>query len=177
MWTWYASRAAGVVSMVMLTATLLLGIVGVAGAATARWPRFVLGRLHRDLSLLAVSFVGLHVLTAVLDGYVPIRWVDVVLPFTAQWQPFWLGLGAIALDLFLAVSVTSLVRGRLTLGFWRGAHLAAYACWTAGVAHGLGLGGADSTTGWVLGLTVACVLAVIAGLAWRVALVRQGIMR
>jgi len=169
MWTWYASRAAGLVSMVLLTATLLLGVSGVARAATVRWPRFALARLHRDLSLLAVSFVTLHVLTAVLDGYVDIRWLDVVLPFTAAWQPLWLGLGAVALDLFTAVTVTSLIRGHLALGPWRVVHLTAYLCWTAAVVHGVGAGGRDSTTGWVLVLTVACVLAVIAGLAWRIA--------
>ncbi|MFC7660371.1 hypothetical protein ACFQV8_33835 [Pseudonocardia benzenivorans] len=80
MWTWYASRAAGLVVLVLLTTTLLLGISGVARAATTRWPRFALGRLHRNVSLLAIVFLAVHVATAVLDGYVPIRWLDVVLP-------------------------------------------------------------------------------------------------
>ncbi|MCU1625284.1 MAG: Ferric reductase domain protein transrane component domain protein [Pseudonocardia sp.] len=167
MWTWYASRGAGLVSIVLLTATMLLGISGIARAASARWPRFALSRLHRNLSMLAVAFVALHVATAVLDGYVAIRWIDVVVPFLGTYEPFWLGLGAVALDLLAAVVVTSLLRTRMGLRAWRAVHFCAYVCWPVAVVHGLGLGGADSTTGWVLALTLTCVAAVIAGLIWR----------
>lgn len=167
MWTWYASRAAGLVSLVLLTGSLLLGIGGVTRAATARWPRFAVQRLHRDLSMLAVSFVALHVLTAVLDGYVPIAWLDVVLPFTSAYEPWWLGLGTVALDLLLAVLVTSLLRVRFGLRTWRAVHRAAYACWPVAVLHGIGLGGTDTTTWWVLTLTLACIAAVGVGLVRR----------
>jgi predicted ferric reductase len=167
MWTWYASRGAGLVSLVLLTVTLLLGISGVARVATARWPRFALAQLHRNLSLLAVAFVAAHVLTAVLDGYVDIGWVDVVVPFGAGYEPFWLGLGAVALDLFAAMVVTSVLRARLALRTWRVVHLAAYACWPLAVTHGLGIGGIDSTTGWVLAVTLSCIAAVTVGLVWR----------
>ena len=167
MWTWYASRAAGLVSLVLLTTTLVLGVSGVARAATTAWPRFTLARLHRNVSLLAVVFVAVHVTTAVLDGYVPIRWVDVVVPFVSGYQPFWLGLGAVALDLLVALVVTSLVRSRIGLRTWRAVHAAAYACWPIAVVHGLGIGGADTTTGWVLVLTLGCVAAAAAWLLWR----------
>ncbi|MCE3554206.1 ferric reductase-like transmembrane domain-containing protein [Pseudonocardia sp. RS11V-5] len=167
MWTWYASRGAGIVSLVLLTTTLLLGISGVARVATARWPRFALARLHRNLALLAVAFVAAHVLTAVLDGYVDLTWLDAVVPFGAGYEPFWLGLGALALDLLAALILTSLLRARLGLRAWRVVHLTAYACWPLAVVHGLGIGGADSTTGWVLAVTLSCVAAVVAGLVWR----------
>ncbi|MEU8495083.1 ferric reductase-like transmembrane domain-containing protein [Pseudonocardia alni] len=165
MWTWYASRAAGIVSLLLLTGTLLLGIGGVTRATTTRWPRFAVGRLHRNTSMLAVAFVALHVLTAVLDGYVPIAWLDVLVPFTSAFQPFWLGLGAIALDLLLALIITSLLRARIGLRTWRAVHWAAYACWPIAVLHGIGLG--DTTTWWVLTLTLGCVAAVGIGLVRR----------
>ncbi|GAY08353.1 hypothetical protein TOK_1910 [Pseudonocardia sp. N23] len=167
MWTWYASRAAGLVSLVLLTTTLLLGVSGIARAATTRWPRFALNRLHRNVSLVAVVFVALHVVTAVLDGYVPIRWIDVVVPFISAYEPFWIGLGAATLDLLLALVVTSLLRTRIGLRAWRGIHFAAYACWPLAVVHGLGIGGADSTTGWVLVLTLGCVALAAIALLWR----------
>ncbi|MCF7548637.1 ferric reductase-like transmembrane domain-containing protein [Pseudonocardia sp. WMMC193] len=167
MWTWYASRAAGLVSLVLLSGSVLLGIGGVTRAASARWRRFAVQRLHRNLSMLAVAFVALHVLTAVLDGYVPIAWLDVLLPFTSAYEPWWLGLGTVALDLLLAVLVTSLLRVRLGLRAWRAVHRAAYVCWPVAVLHGIGLGGADTTTWWVLALTLACVAAVGVGLVRR----------
>jgi predicted ferric reductase len=167
MWSWYASRAAGLVSLVLLTTTLVLGISGIARAATARWPRFALARLHRNASLLAVAFVAFHVVTAVLDGYVPIRWVDVVVPFISGYQAFWLGLGAAAFDLLAALILTSLLRARIGLRTWRVVHMAAYACWPLAVVHGLGIGGSDTTTGWILVLTLCCFAAATAALLWR----------
>jgi len=174
MWTWYASRAAGLVSLVLLTGTLLLGIAGVSRAASERWPRFAVGRLHRNLSLLAVAFVALHVVTAVLDGYVSLSWLDVVVPFGSAYEPFWTGLGAVAVDLLLAVIVTSLLRVRIGLRAWRVLHLTTYACWPLAVVHGLGLGGVDSTTAWTLALTLGCVTAVGVGLVVRT---RRGVPR
>jgi sulfoxide reductase heme-binding subunit YedZ len=167
MWLWYASRATGLISLVVLTAVVLLGISGVARLDTAAWPRFAVARLHRNISLLVVVFLAVHIATAVLDGYVDIRWLDVVVPFTGSYQPLWLGLGAVALDLLVALVVTSLLRVRLGLRGWRSVHWAAYACWPAAVVHGFGIGGKDSTTGWVLGLTLGCVGAVCLGLGWR----------
>ena len=160
MWLWYASRATGLISLVLLTAVVLLGIGGVSRLDAAAFPRFAVARLHRNLSLLVVAFLAVHIPTAVLDGYVDIRWLDVVLPFAGTYQPFWLGLGAVALDLLVALVVTSLLRVRLGLRAWRAVHWAAYVCWPVAVAHGFGIGGKDSTTGWVLALTIGCVAAV-----------------
>lgn len=167
MWFWYASRATGLISQVLLTAALVLGICGAARLDTAPWPRFAVARLHRNVSLLVVAFLAVHIATAVLDGYVDIRWLDVVVPFTGDYEPFWLGLGAVALDLLAALVVTSLLRVRLGLRAWRAVHWAAYACWPVAVVHGFGIGGKDSTTGWVLGLTLGCVGAVGVSLVWR----------
>jgi predicted ferric reductase len=167
MWLWYASRATGLISLLVLTAVVLLGISGVARLDTAAWPRFAVARLHRNMSLLILVFLAVHIASAVLDGYVDIRWLDVVVPFTGSYQPLWLGLGAVALDLLVALVVTSLLRVRLGLRAWRGVHRAAYACWPTAVVHGFGIGGKDSTTGWVLGLTLGCVGAVCLGLGWR----------
>jgi predicted ferric reductase len=167
MWLWYASRAAGLVSLVLLTAVLVLGISGVTRFATATWPRFAVARLHRNLSLLVLVFLGVHIATAVLDGYVDIRWLDVLVPFAGRYEPFWLGLGAVALELLVAMVVTSLLRVRIGLRAWRAVHWAAYACWPLAVAHGLGIGGKDSSTGWILALTLGCVGAAGAGMVWR----------
>ena len=166
MWTWYIARATGLVALVLLTATLLLGIAGVTRWATARWPRFALGRLHRDVSLLAVVFLVLHVVTVVVDGYVDVGWIDALVPFVAGYHPFWTGLGTAAGDLVLALIVTSLLRARIGLRTWRAVHWGAYLAWPLAVIHGLGVG-TDSTTGWVLAVTLGCVAIAAAALVWR----------
>ena len=83
-----------------------------AGAAP-RWPRFVVGGLHRNLTLLAIAFVAVHVVTTVADGYAPIGLRDAFIPFVSPYRPVWLGLGAVAFDLLLALVVTSLLRARI----------------------------------------------------------------
>ena len=94
------------------------------GRVRARWPRFTLHALHRNLSLLTLVFLAVHVASAIIDPYAGIAWLDVVVPFVSTYHPFWLGLGAVALDLILAVVVTSLLR--LRMAAWRAVHLSAY---------------------------------------------------
>jgi predicted ferric reductase len=163
---WYLARGSGVVSLVLLTATVVGGITTSARWATTHWPRFVVAGLHRNVSLLAVMFLGLHIATTVVDGYVPIRWRDVVVPFGSVYRPAWLGLGAVAFDLLIAVLVTSLLRSRLGHRLWRAVHWLAYACWPVAVAHGLGTG-SDSRQPWMLLTDGLAIGAVVTAAWWR----------
>lgn len=164
---WYATRAAGLVTLLLLTVSVLLGILTSGRFASGAWPRFLTLGLHRNVSLLAAVFLALHVATTVLDTFVSIPLTSAFIPFVSPYRPFWLGLGAVALDLLIALVATSLIRNRLGLRAWRGVHWAAYVCWPVALAHGLGTG-TDRRTIWVLTLTAACVAAVAAAAAWRV---------
>ncbi|BCJ34199.1 ferric reductase [Actinocatenispora thailandica] len=158
---WYAARGTGVVALLLLTATMVLGLLGSMRSGSVNWPRFVVGGLHRNLSLLAVSFVGVHVASSVVDTYAGIGWWDAVLPFGSVYRPFWLGLGAVAFDLMLALIVTSLLRGRIRYRWWRAVHWLSYACWPFAIVHAWGTG-TDAGGGWVLALTLGCLAAVAA---------------
>lgn len=166
---WYLTRATGVVALVLLTAVLVLGLMGpMRLAPNPRWPRFAVESLHRDLSLMAVALIVVHVVTTVLDGFAPITLVDAVIPFRSAYRPLWLGLGALAFDLILALVITSLVRRRLGYRAWRGVHWLAYACWPVALLHGLGTG-SDAKQLWALVVCALCVGAV----SWAV-IVRLG---
>ena len=102
-----------------------------------RWPRFATTFLHRNISMLAVVFLVAHVATVVLDGFAPIGWKDAVVPFASAYRPLWLGFGAVAFDLVLALVVTSLLRNRIGPRTWRLVHWLAYVCWPFAVVHGL----------------------------------------
>ena len=131
---WYLTRGSGVVTLVLLTASICLGIAGAVRLRTRRLPRFTVAALHRNLTLLAVVFLGIHVATTLADGYTPIGWKDAFVPFLSPYRPFWLGLGALALDLLLALVITSLLRARFGLRTWRLVHWLAYACWPLALA-------------------------------------------
>ncbi|MGH8835884.1 MAG: ferric reductase-like transmembrane domain-containing protein [Actinomycetes bacterium] len=168
---WYATRASGLVTMLMLTLSVVLGVLTVTRFQTLRWPRFVTLGLHRNVSLLVVVFLGLHIVSTVLDSYTSIALADAFIPFLASYRPLWLGLGAVGCDLLIALLITSLIRPRIGVRVWRVLHWLAYACWPAAIAHGLGAG-TDSGRTWVLALTVGCVAAV--GVAVMVRLVTAG---
>ena len=165
---WYLTRATGAVALVLLTLSLVLGVVNVRRFASSRLPRFVLDGWHRTSSLLVCVLLAVHIGTSVLDGYAPIRLADVVIPFGGAYRPLWLGLGALAFDLLLALIVTSLLRARLGVRAWRAVHWLAYACWPVALLHGLGTG-SDVRAGWLTWVSAACVAAVIVAIAVRVA--------
>src|SRR6516165_1176178 len=164
---WYATRATGLMALVLLTLTMVLGITTTTRARARHWPGFAQQELHRRISILSVVFLGIHVLTSVLDTFVSISWAAVFVPFTSRYQGLWVGVGAVALDLMIAVFVTSLLRERMRPATWRAVHWLAYLSWRVALAHTFGMG-TDAGEGWVIVLGVACTLAVAAALGWRV---------
>lgn len=165
---WYLTRSAGVVATLLLTASVVLGIVDFSRWRSDRWPRFVTDTLHRNVSMLALVMVVVHVITTVADGFAPIGFQDAIIPFLSPYRPLWLGLGALAFDTLLAVAVTSLLRKQLGYRTWRGVHWAAYACWPLAIFHGLGTG-TDASSTWMLALSAICLAAVLMAIGWRVA--------
>ena len=165
---WYLTRATGLVSLILLSATVVLGTVASVGWTSDRWPRFLSQSLHRNLSLLCVVLIGVHVVTTVGDGYVPIGLADAVIPFRSPYRPIWVGLGAVAFDMLLAVAITSALRRRIGVAAWRGVHWLAYACWPIAVLHGLG-SGSDARLPGAQVVFVLCIAAVAAAVAWRLA--------
>jgi DMSO/TMAO reductase YedYZ heme-binding membrane subunit len=163
---WYLTRGTGTIATVLLTLSVVFGVANVRRLRTPSVPRFVFDAVHRNVSLLAVAFVVVHILTSVLDSFAPIRLIDAVIPFVSSYRPLWLGLGTVAFDLLLAVTITSLVRRRLGYRSWRVVHWAAYACWPIALLHGLGTG-SDTKTGWMLAIVAGCVVVVVAAVVSR----------
>jgi len=165
---WYLTRSTGAVTLILLTITLALGVADVTRFSSARWPRFVIDSLHRNVSLLAVLFLAIHVLTSILDGFAQIQPIDAVIPFVGSYRPLWLGLGAVALDLMLAVVLTSMLRRRMGYATWRTTHWLAYACWPIALLHGLGTG-SDVQSSWLLYLSLGCLALVLTAVLARLA--------
>jgi hypothetical protein len=163
---WYLTRSTGLVALVLLTATVVLGVVASVGWTSERWPRFLSQDVHRNLSLLCVGFVAIHVVTTVSDGYVPIGFADAFIPFLTPYRPLYVGLGALTFDLLLAVLVTSALRHKIGFASWRFVHWLAYLSWPIALFHSLG-SGTDSPLPLVLLLDAVCAVAVFAVVFWR----------
>ncbi len=165
---WFLTRGTGIVALLLLTAVVLLGVSGATRWRSERLPRFVVAGLHRNLTLLSLAFIVAHVLTTVADGFAPIGLKDAVVPFTSPYRPLWLGLGAVAFDLLLALTATSLLRARIGLRTWRAVHWLAYAAWPVALVHSLG-SGSDARVGWFELLGAACTVMVAAAVLRRLA--------
>lgn len=163
---WYLTRGTGVVSLALLTVVVVLGVLTRGGVRAARLPRFVVSGLHRNASLLAVAFLGVHIATSVADPYAPIRLADAVVPFGSAYRPVWLGLGALALDLLAAIGLTTLIRRRIGRRLWRAVHWLAYAAWPVAVVHALGTG-SDARQPWLLAVVAMSVVSVVWAALWR----------
>jgi methionine sulfoxide reductase heme-binding subunit len=164
---WYASRATGVVALLLLSAVMILGILVNRQGRLPGLPRFGATSLHRSVSLLSVLFVAVHVITAIADPFVTIGLAAAVIPFASAYQPMWIGLGAVSLDLIIVLIITSLARARIGRRTWRGVHWLAYASWPVAFAHSIG-SSTDLRSGGLLALAVGCALAVGGAVLWRV---------
>ena len=165
--TWYLMRSSGVVALVLLTAVFVLGIATNRRWRPARAARVVTVSLHRTISLLAVAFLGVHVLTAVVDPYAVVGAAAVIVPFTAGRSAFWVGLGALSLDLVAALIVSSLLRARVPPRLWRGIHWFAYLAWPLALVHSFGTG-TDASSPWLDVTGAVCIAAVVGSALWRI---------
>jgi sulfoxide reductase heme-binding subunit YedZ len=153
---WDLMRASGVVSQLLLTAVSALGMATVSRWRPGRVQRFVTLGLHRNIALLAVVFLAVHVGTSVIDPQATVSVVSAILPLPSDRYAIWLGLAALALDLVIALVVTSLLRHRLPLRLWRAVHWLAYLAWPVALAHGAGMG-TDAGAGWMLVVDGICI--------------------
>jgi sulfoxide reductase heme-binding subunit YedZ len=164
---WYFGRGTGVVSLVLLSIVVALGVGARSGRTAFGLPRFAVNLLHRNAALLAVILLAGHVVGLYFDPYAQLRYFDLVVPFLGQYRPFWLGLGTLAFDLVLALIATSLLRHRLGVRTWRIVHWLAYLCWPVAVLHGWQTG-SDGATWWLRTVLALCAALVGAAVAWRV---------
>lgn len=165
-WYWYATRGLGIATLIVLTGTVVLGIVTAVRWSGQATPGFVVHDLHRNLSLLAISLLAAHIVTTVLDPYAHISARDVIIPVGAAYRPVWLGLGVAAMEVMVGVAATSILRDRIGPRLWRLIHWGAYATWPLALVHGLGTG-SDAQAPWFIAVDASCVAAVLLALVSR----------
>jgi len=106
---WYTTRGAGAVSLVLLSVVVVLGLLARLRFESQGWPRFLSAAVHGDLALMTLAFLLLHIVTAVVDPFTHLGLAALV-PFGSYYKTLWLGLGAVAFELLLAIVATSLLR-------------------------------------------------------------------
>lgn len=165
---WYVTRSSAIIAFVLLTVALAFGVAATQRSmASPAWPRFATQTLHRNVSLLGLAFIAVHVVTTIVDGYVSVSWWSVVVPGASAYKTFSVALGTIAFDLALVVSGTSLIRLSMNARLWRRIHWSAYALWPLALLHFLltGTDAAHGRFGMWLGIGCAVVVLLAAGIS------------
>ena len=168
-WTWLLIRATGITAWGLLTAVVVWGILlktRLLGKLATPQGLLV---MHRWLSALALGFLALHLGLLLIDPVVHFTPVQILVPFTAPWEPLAVGLGTIALWMLIPVSVVGRIRQRLGKAgntWFRRTHLIAYAAWPVATAHYV-LAGTDALTQWSIGLLIAATTLIVLALLVR----------
>lgn len=162
---WYLDRSAGEVSLLLLSAVVVVGVL--RAAMPAALPVFLEG-LHVRLAAVACVFAVVHAASAVIDPFAHLGPRDALLPFTSAYRPAWLGLGVVSVYLYAAVALSSWPARKLPRHAWTWLHRLMYAGWLCALLHALGTG-SDTTNRLFLLLDLAAVGGVLSAfLAYRV---------
>jgi sulfoxide reductase heme-binding subunit YedZ len=155
---WYFARSAGVVAYLLLSSSVLLGVL-LAGRTRLTWPRFAVEEVHRFLAILTGVFIVLHGGSLLLDRVVPIGLGGELVPFTSPYRPFAVGLGVTAMELIAAVGISNALRGRIPHAAWRKLHYLTLPAWLLASLHGV-LAGTDAGDPWFAGIAAGSFAAV-----------------
>ena len=150
---WLASRALGIVAIVLLSLSVSLGLA--MSGRLLRRPGLPaqLKRYHEASTLVTLGLIAAHGGVLLLDGYLRPSVAEVTLPFALGYRPFWTGLGVIGGWLALILAGSFYVRRWIGVKTWRWLHRWTLGVWALGLAHTLG-SGTDAGAPWLIALLV-----------------------
>ena len=163
---WYTTRATGMVALILFTLVVTLGMLVANRIGGTVVGRFEINELHRSVSMVALVFLVIHILTTMLDSFVATGWFSAVIPFVSHYRRLPVAIGAVAFDLILAVWVSSLLKVRLKNATWRYIHWLSWLAFAGAIAHAY-LTGTDAKNGAGLLVVALCALIVLGTATWR----------
>lgn len=163
--TWDVARAGGVTAYILLTLAVAVGLALTLHWQSNRWPRLINSELHNFLTLLALVFVGVHVLAVWVDPFTHFGWNEMLVPLASHYRPVWMAFGIVGLYLGLAIGLSTWLRSSIGYAWWRRLHVLTLALYALVTVHGIATG-SDTRTWWGIALYVTSV-ALVGGLTWR----------
>jgi sulfoxide reductase heme-binding subunit YedZ len=145
---WLASRASGLVALVLITLSVGLGLA-LAGRVTKRpgLPRS-LNALHEQTAIAALVAIAVHGLTLLGDPWLNPGPTGIAVPFAMAYRSLWTGLGIVGGYMAAILGLSFYIRRRIGPKLWRRAHKLMIVVWGLAVAHTLGAG-TDASTPWL----------------------------
>lgn len=142
---WYFSRASGIVSYLMLTVSVMWGLVLSTKISKEYTPAPAVLALHNAVSWSAVGIGAMHGFALMFDSYMTYDLFDILIPFTGPYKPLWVGLGTVSLYIMLVASASFAWKDWLGQRMWRMIHYSTFGMYGLVTLHGL-MAGTDSWT-------------------------------
>jgi sulfoxide reductase heme-binding subunit YedZ len=165
---WFFARAAGFTSLLILTASVCLGILLTLRVRSRNWPLFLSDELHAYTAVVFFVFVTLHVVTVLIDPFTRFGLADVLVPFATSYRTVWMGLGILSLELSLALGLSVYIRRWIGYRAWRVLHYGTYSILPMALVHGMATG-TDTSSSWGIAVYGVCIIAVLAVIGLRLA--------
>jgi sulfoxide reductase heme-binding subunit YedZ len=163
---WILARASGLTAYVLLTLSVLAGLVLKSRPLGARLRAAAVADTHRTLALLGLGFVAVHGVTLVLDSTVTITPLALIVPGLTGYRPLATALGVVAAELMVVIYASFSLRKRLGARTWRRLHWATYGVFALATVHGLAAG-TDSPRVGALAVYLGAMGAVAFAATWR----------
>jgi len=148
---WYITRATAISAYVALSLSVMLGILQVIAHNAAERISWMVDELHKFIATLAGLLVLGHLVTLLLDPFLPFSLINLLLPFNEPYRQTAVDLGVFGLYALALLLFTSWLRRRMRYRLWRGVHYISFVMFALVTLHGL-LAGSDSGEPWMRAL-------------------------
>lgn len=146
--TWIILRSAGIGAYLMLFASVTWGLLGTTAVVERRVSKATSIVVHHYISTSIVVFVLVHLIGLLLDKVRPFYVVDLLIPLHSSFRPVAVGLGVLAMYTILVVLVTSWLRSKFGLMWWRRVHVWGTPAFILAMVHGI-FSGTDANVAWL----------------------------
>lgn len=144
---WIASRASGLLALVLVTVSVALGLI-MAGKVMRR-PGLSrkLMAIHEHTAVAGIVAIAVHGITLLGDPWLNPGPTGIAIPFAMSFRPLWTGLGIVGGYLAALLGLSFYFRKRIGAKLWRKAHRATVVVYVLGLMHAFG-SGTDASTPW-----------------------------
>ncbi len=170
---WLASRASGLVALVLVTVSVAIGLTVASKIARRPGMPRILTAVHEQTALAGLIAIAVHAITLIGDPWLNPGVSGVLVPFTMDYRPVWTGLGTIAGLLALLLGLSFYVRRSIGTKLWRKAHRATILVYFLAIAHTLGAG-TDAGAIWMRWWLIVTTPPIVLLFLYRIASARSG---
>ena len=163
---WLVSRASGVVALVLISLSVLIGLAMAAKVVRRPAVKRSMARLHEHVALAALVAIAAHGLALLGDAWLRPGLRGIAVPFAMSYRPAFTGLGIVAGYLALLLGPSFYLRRRIGVRRWRALHRGTIVVWLLSVVHAFGAG-SDARTVWLRVVVLAPLAPIVYLLALR----------